>query len=217
MTTQFSREDVKDILDRVQLARRNGVNGITYDEAEAICCMLLAGMDSEPVAFIVKSPLGHVAYRTISADDAEYIKRKGYTCEPLYAAPPAPVAAPDEMEPTIEAIKSILPTSNPDEYAACIGADMWNACRAAMLAPGVMYDPRTATTGSATMQSFGNPEQLKVEPVSQRYTLPPHIYRELVNQLRDTAVKYKGCQQLREQISETLSMVITPAAREKEV
>lgn len=39
---------------------------------------------------------------------------------------------PDVMEPTIEAIKRILPTSNPDEYAACIGADMWNACRAAM-------------------------------------------------------------------------------------
>ncbi|MDH8137231.1 hypothetical protein QIG53_27435, partial [Klebsiella pneumoniae] len=45
---------------------------------------------------------------------------------------PAPVVL-DVMEPTIEAIKRILPTSNPDEYAACIGADMWNACRAAML------------------------------------------------------------------------------------
>ncbi|EIX9514542.1 DUF550 domain-containing protein [Klebsiella pneumoniae] len=48
---------------------------------------------------------------------------------------PAPVV-PDVMEPTIEAIKRILPTSNPDEYAACIGADMWNACRAAMLSGG---------------------------------------------------------------------------------
>lgn len=48
---------------------------------------------------------------------------------------PAPVV-PDVMEPTIEAIKRILPTSNPDEYAACIGADMWNACRAAMLQAG---------------------------------------------------------------------------------
>lgn len=45
-------------------------------------------------------------------------------------------AVPDEIEPTIEAIKSILPTSNPDEYAVCIGADMWNACRAAMLNGG---------------------------------------------------------------------------------
>ncbi|QIH62348.1 hypothetical protein CRX67_03890 [Enterobacteriaceae bacterium A-F18] len=45
-------------------------------------------------------------------------------------------AVPDEIEPTIEAIKSILPTSNPDEYAVCIGADMWNACRTAMLNGG---------------------------------------------------------------------------------
>lgn len=57
---------------------------------------------------------------------------------------------------------------------------------------------------------------MQVEPVSQRYTLPPHIYRELVNQLRDTAVKYQGCQQLREQISATLRTVITPAAPEQE-
>lgn len=56
---------------------------------------------------------------------------------------------------------------------------------------------------------------MQAEPVNQRYTLPPHIYRELVNQLRDTAVKYQGCQQLREQLSETLSTVITPAAPEQ--
>jgi len=42
------------------------------------------------------------------------------------------------------------------------------------------------------------------QPVSQRYTLPPHVFRELVNSLRDTAVKYQGNQQLREQLKKTL-------------
>ncbi|QIU87856.1 hypothetical protein [Yokenella regensburgei] len=51
--------------------------------------------------------------------------------------------------------------------------------------------------------------QGKAEPVSTPYKLPPHVYRELVNSLRDIAIKYQGCQQLREQISETLSAVIT--------
>lgn len=51
--------------------------------------------------------------------------------------------------------------------------------------------------------------QGKAEPVTTACKLPPHVYRELVNSLRDTAVKYQGCQQLREQISETLSAVIT--------
>ncbi|EGT3575747.1 DUF551 domain-containing protein [Citrobacter amalonaticus] len=63
----------------------------------------------------------------------EAVKNTG--AKPLYThpAPSIPAAVPDEIEPTIEAIKRILPTANPDEYAACIGADMWNACRAAML------------------------------------------------------------------------------------
>ncbi|HIE4798998.1 TPA: hypothetical protein ACXNDR_001655 [Serratia marcescens] len=48
-------------------------------------------------------------------------------------------------------------------------------------------------------------ERLLAQPVNQRYTLPPHVYRELVNCLRDTAVKYQGTQQLREQLSRTLT------------
>ncbi|EDB3262657.1 DUF550 domain-containing protein [Salmonella enterica subsp. enterica] len=45
---------------------------------------------------------------------------------------PAPVVPP-AIEPDYEVIKSILPTANPDEYACTIAADMWSACRAAML------------------------------------------------------------------------------------
>lgn len=76
---------------------------------------------------------------------------------PLYRhAQPVPVV-PDAMEPTIEAIKRILPTSNPDEYAACIGADMWNACRAAMLAA----DPQLPGSDPATVPG-------KWIPVSER-------------------------------------------------
>lgn len=43
------------------------------------------------------------------------------------------------------------------------------------------------------------------QPVSSGCTLPSHVYRELVNSLRDTAVKYQGTQQLREQLSRTLT------------
>lgn len=49
--------------------------------------------------------------------------------QPASVVPPA-------IEPDYEVIKSILPTANPDEYACCIAADMWNACRAAMLQGG---------------------------------------------------------------------------------
>lgn len=48
----------------------------------------------------------------------------------------------------------------------------------------------------------------KLEAMQQRISLKPHVYRELVNQLRDTAVKYAGCQQLREQLSRTLQYAL---------
>lgn len=49
--------------------------------------------------------------------------------------PRAPVVPP-AIEPDYKVIKSILPTTNPDEYACCIADDMWNACRAAILQGG---------------------------------------------------------------------------------
>lgn len=49
--------------------------------------------------------------------------------------PRAPVVPP-AIKQDYKVIKSILPTANPDEYACCIAADMWNACRTAMLQGG---------------------------------------------------------------------------------
>ncbi|VUS34356.1 hypothetical protein [Klebsiella pasteurii] len=101
--------------------------------------MALAAMDSEPVAYA--DPQSFDNFKSNGGENAACTKEWMWRDHsagliPLYRhAQPAPVV-PDVMEPTIEAIKRILPTSNPDEYAACIGADMWNACRAAMLNGG---------------------------------------------------------------------------------
>ncbi|EEN4005951.1 hypothetical protein CB293_23235 [Salmonella enterica subsp. enterica serovar Kentucky] len=69
----------------------------------------------------------------------------------------------------------------------------------------------------AALDAFRDAMLQGAEPVTTSYKLPPHIYRELVNRLRDTAVKYQGCQQLREQLSRTLQEVIQPAAPQQEV
>lgn len=45
---------------------------------------------------------------------------------------PRALVVPPAIEPDYKVIKGILPTANPDEYACCIAADMWNACRAYM-------------------------------------------------------------------------------------
>lgn len=44
----------------------------------------------------------------------------------------------------------------------------------------------------------------------ERIRIKPHVYRELVNRLHDTAIKCAGTQQLREKISRVLGDVITP-------
>ncbi|HEJ9146346.1 TPA: hypothetical protein SML79_000310 [Serratia marcescens] len=53
-------------------------------------------------------------------------------------------------------------------------------------------------------------ERLLAQPVSCSYKLPPHVYRELVNSLRDTAVKFSGTEQLRERLNTALSQFIEP-------
>lgn len=119
-----------------QIFLGNGPEPSASEERE-LARMALAAMDGEPVA--LQPELAKVIYHFRDWNEGFPVERfkADYVISWMLAnyppAQPAPVV-PDVMEPTIEAIKRILPTSNPDEYAACIGADMWNACRAAMLA-----------------------------------------------------------------------------------
>ncbi|HBW7624646.1 TPA: hypothetical protein MFE40_002265 [Klebsiella pneumoniae] len=110
-----------------QISCRDDIEDIGGDEIRELASIALAAMDSEPVAYIDKQ--WTLVYYVPPMSMGLKIGDK------LYRHAQQPVV-PDVMEPTIEAIKRILPTSNPDEYAACIGADMWNACRAAMLSGG---------------------------------------------------------------------------------
>ncbi|EOJ3027430.1 hypothetical protein ACM2RR_002172 [Klebsiella pneumoniae] len=118
MTSKLTRE-------RLQEIAEDGF--LKHGESKELARMALAAMDSEPVAYIDKQ--WTLVYYVPPMSMGLKIGDK------LYRHAQQPVV-PDVMEPTIEAIKRILPTSNPDEYAACIGADMWNACRAAMLSGG---------------------------------------------------------------------------------
>lgn len=83
--------------------------------------------EAAPVAYIFKHPAGRLFWSLTDESN------KGQSdVMPVYAAP-VPAFVPPAIEPDYEVIKGILPTANPDEYACCIAADMWNACRAAML------------------------------------------------------------------------------------
>ncbi|ENU8375733.1 hypothetical protein [Salmonella enterica] len=98
---------------------------------------LLAGRDAKSAAWLAwihRAKLG-VTPAPVQVDIemlASALKNAPLAPSDNQGRPRAPVVPP-AIEPDYKVIKSILPTANPDEYACCIAADMWNACRAAML------------------------------------------------------------------------------------
>ncbi len=181
---------------------RDAVPGaVNEDAAMALAAMklALASIESEPVAFRSKlkppSAIGseHWDYKDHRQPDA--FELESCVIERLFTEPPAPVAVPEwTNEQCLEFLSiafrhaEIKGDLELDDIR--LGVKMVNGSRAAMLQGA--------------------------EPVTTAYKLPPHIFRELVNRLRDTAVKYQGCQQLREQLSRTLQEVIQPAAPQQE-
>ncbi|HDT6594751.1 TPA: hypothetical protein ACGPDU_000034 [Raoultella ornithinolytica] len=124
------------------LSSRPGNDTSTIDRALPVGTQLYRhaqpASELKPVGYLFVSGQGAIAYSPTDWGMPGF-KLAGQIFGDIdVESQPVPVVpvVPDVMEPTIEAIKRILPTSNPDEYAACIGADMWNACRAAMLQAG---------------------------------------------------------------------------------
>lgn len=162
---------------------------------------LLAKLEEKPIGYVSASTLNCLksmqTHEIITAKpEKDAVNERDWDVIPVYTAPPAP-AVPDDLIMQVRRLVHALKKSNPDhalvkqvpDYMRRAGywkmADCLrdgDSCRAAML----------------------------VQPVSQGCKLPPHAYRELVNSLRDTAVKYSGTDQLRERLNTTLSQFIEP-------
>lgn len=160
MTTPITKEQLRAYAEKkvnsLRFAiKQSAFTGITegLEKELHLAEFALAAMGAEPVAFTDERNLNYINIgRETSLIWGQQNKEDGDI--PLYRhAQPAPVSVPDEMDPTVEAIKRVLPTSNPDEYAACIGADMWNTCRSAMLqgADGALICEGTKQTDELVM------------------------------------------------------------------
>lgn len=117
MTAQLSRERLE------ELADFRGAP-VTRQEEQAMARMLLAGMSSEPVAYIFKHPAGRLFWALTDESN-----KSQSDVMPVYAAPPAPVAVPDKWP------EKLTWSHHDDMTQAEVLA--WNnaidACRAAML------------------------------------------------------------------------------------
>lgn len=143
MTAQLSRERIEEIANfESDLANKSFI----YEDARRMACMLLAGMDSKPVAYIGKQMLeslcdegGRTCGRVWRSDTDEL---SGESRIPLYAAPPAPVAVPDCFRSAVSALESLYRNGQKQCWHERYTTDMayasgvLNACRVAMLNTG---------------------------------------------------------------------------------
>ncbi|AVE51985.1 hypothetical protein AM354_21475 [Serratia marcescens] len=187
MTQTLTTETIKQWRsDAENIARRSCVYETEYSAAEAILALtaeLLANREAQPVLYASEETLAYAKEGEKSL--VTWSEPMGDAVIPLFTAPPAPaVPGIDELRLTFERTERESDDGfNLHKYgigyadeATQARWESWLSCRAAMLA----------------------------QPVSGGYKLPPHLYRELVNSLRDTVVKYQGTQQIREQLSRTL-------------
>ncbi|EKY7631077.1 DUF551 domain-containing protein [Salmonella enterica] len=132
---------ISEILSKAAAQSDGGNLGYAMADAVKVIDGAIAAFGTEPVAIV---PVMYKGIELLKKDGLELI-RDGMAeatelesmcmAKALLSAQSAPVV-PDAIEPDYEVIKAILPTANPDEYACCVAADMWNACRAAMLQAG---------------------------------------------------------------------------------
>lgn len=256
MKLPLSREQVENLL-KYNDSSDSPANAEAW-EVNALCRIALAGMDSEPAAFLDDAKLSR---GVVEGEAGNYGGGLGAGYIPVFrhAAPPAPVAstAPDGLRMALSNAGIAAPESDevlfathekyvqllvdwvkdrkpfeaapvavPDEvsgplehtYKELTPTFMLNHIsifeRYGIVGDGIHND----TAGIQEIKNcagwYRRRAAMQAEPVTAA-TVQPHIYRELVNQLRDTAVMYQGCQQLREQLSATLRTVITPAAPEQ--
>lgn len=132
--TTITKEWLQQTIAEFENTRDDIPFGLSDDDAKILLVLkrALASLEAEPIGAF------HIADQQVGGT-SDYIKDGEWPIDngviEVYAAPPAPVVPP-AIEPDYEVIKAILPTANPDEYACCIAADMWNACRASMLNGG---------------------------------------------------------------------------------
>lgn len=135
MTVQLSRERLEEIasweIENTDAGTRHapGAHSRVYSyEIVEMARMLLAGLDSKPVAKV--ETVGVCWY----ADNG--VPRKPAVGAALYAAAPAPVAVPNDLlHMAADAIEDLLKNGNSDSSAA-VWFDMPGKLRAAMLNAG---------------------------------------------------------------------------------
>ncbi|EHI0380564.1 hypothetical protein J3P51_002980 [Escherichia coli] len=93
----------------------------------------LASLEAEPIGFRCRrnDNLGDWSY--VYHREPDDFERKHLVIEGIYAAPPAPVVPEEATPENVEMLSGYVSTYKLTDSERDIAAEIWNACRAAML------------------------------------------------------------------------------------
>ncbi|GCT38710.1 hypothetical protein HmCms191_03128 [Escherichia coli] len=103
------------------------------EEAEELARIALAALEVEPIGFRCRrnDNLGDWSY--VYHREPDDFERKHLVIEGIYATPPAPVVPEEATPENVEMLSGYVSTYKLTDSERDIAAEIWNACRAAML------------------------------------------------------------------------------------
>ena len=103
------------------------------EEAEELARISLASLEAEPIGFRCRrnDNLGDWSY--VYHREPDDFERKHLVIEGIYAAPPAPVVPEEATPENVEMLSGYVSTYKLTDSERDIAAEIWNACRTAML------------------------------------------------------------------------------------
>ena len=118
------------------------------EEAEELARIALASLEAEPIGFRCRrnDNLGDWSY--VYHREPDDFERKHLVIEGIYAAPPAPVVPEEATPENVEMLSGYVSTYKLTDSERDIAAEIWNACRAAMLQSGNFRENKNSSTNN---------------------------------------------------------------------
>ena len=118
------------------------------EEAEELARIALASLEAEPIGFRCRrnDKLGDWSY--VYHQEPDDFDRKHLVIEGIYAAPPAPVVPEEATPENVEMLSGYVSTYKLTDSERDIAAEIWNACRAAMLQSGNFRENKNSSTNN---------------------------------------------------------------------
>lgn len=118
------------------------------EEAEELARIALASLEAEPIGFRCRrnDNLGDWSY--VYHREPDDFERKHLVIEGIYAAPPAPVVPEEATPENVEMLSGYVSTYKLTDSERDIAAEIWNACRTAMLQSGNFRESKNSSTNN---------------------------------------------------------------------